>query len=199
MILSRKAQRARSEFRGNLALPPAPPLHWPIAGFHAKLTGKMPTHSRIENNHTMATASALPKLRRANVPQDKCLCDFCTAKCCRYFALSIDEPEDETDFEYIRWFLLHDRASVFKEDDDWYLLVHTECRHLQPDYRCGIYETRPKICREYSTKDCEFEDDWTYDFYLERPEQVAEYMEAVLQQKGKSIRSAKPPLLPILS
>ena len=71
------------------------------------------------------------------------------------------------DYEFIRWFLLHDRATVFKEDDDWYLLVHTECEHLQTDNRCGIYETRPQVCRDYTTKDCEYDDDWTYDFYLE--------------------------------
>ena len=147
----------------------------------------------------MATAAALPKLRRKDIPKDKVLCDYCTAKCCRYFAVTIETPEDRRDFEYIRWFLLHDRAAVFKEDDDWYLLVHTECRHLQPDNRCGIYETRPNVCREYSTKDCEFEDDWTYEFYLETPEQAAEYMEAVLQEKGQSIRSPKPSLLPILA
>jgi Fe-S-cluster containining protein len=147
----------------------------------------------------MATAAALPKLRREHVPKDKVLCEYCTAKCCRYFAVTIETPEDRTDFEYIRWFLLHDRAAVFKEDDDWYLLVHTECRHLQPDNRCGIYETRPQVCRDYSTKDCEFEDDWTYDFYLETSEQVSEYMEAVLQKKNKTIRSPKPPLLPIIN
>ena len=147
----------------------------------------------------MATALAPIKPRRKQVPADKVLCEYCTAKCCRYFALPIETPETFEDFEYIRWFLLHDRATVFKEDEDWYLLVHTECRHLQADYRCGIYETRPKICREYSTKDCEYEDDWTYDFYLETSEQVGEYMEAVLQEKGQSIRSPKPPLLPIIS
>jgi uncharacterized protein len=147
----------------------------------------------------MATAAPLPKLRRKDVPKDKVLCEYCTAKCCRYFAVTIETPEDHTDFEYIRWFLLHDRATVFKEDDDWFLLVHTECRHLQPDNLCGIYDTRPHICQEYSTKDCEFEDDWTYDFYLETPEQVSEYVEAVLPKKGQSIRSPKPPLLPIIS
>ena len=146
----------------------------------------------------MATAVPVTKPRRKEIPDDKVLCEYCTAKCCRYFAMPIEAPEDLTDFEYIRWYLLHERATVFKEDDDWYLLVHTTCRHLQDDNRCGIYETRPQICREYSTKDCEYEDDWTYDFYLERPEQVAEYEEAVLQEKGKSIRSPKPPLLPII-
>jgi Fe-S-cluster containining protein len=113
--------------------------------------------------------------------------------------LPIEGPEEFADFEFIRWYLLHERATVFKESDNWYLLVHTKCQHLQEDNRCGIYETRPQICRDYNTKDCEFDDDWTYDFYLERPEQVAEYTEAVLQEEGRSIRSPKPPLLPIIS
>jgi uncharacterized protein len=146
----------------------------------------------------MATAATLPKIRRKDVPADHVLCDYCTAKCCRYFALPIDTPETFKDYEYVRWYLLHDRAAVFKEDDDWYLLVHTVCEHLQPDNRCGIYETRPPICREYSIKHCEYEDDWTYEFYLETAQQVAEYREAVLQKKGRSIRSPKPPLLPVV-
>jgi Fe-S-cluster containining protein len=147
----------------------------------------------------MSTAVSLPKIRRKDVPEGKSLCEYCTAKCCRYFALPIETPETLEDYEFIRWFLLHDRATVFKEDDDWYLLVHTECEHLRPDNMCGIYETRPQICRDYSTKDCEYEDDWTYDFYLETADQVAEYTEAVVQKKGRDIRSCKPPLLPVIS
>jgi len=146
----------------------------------------------------MATALAPTKPRRKDIPEGKVLCEYCTAKCCRYFALPIDAPEDRSDFEFMRWFLLHEGATVFKEDETWYLLVHAVCRHLQDDNRCGIYDTRPQVCQDYSTKDCEYEDDWTYDFYLERPEQVAEYTEAVLPKKGKSIRSPKPALLPIL-
>jgi Fe-S-cluster containining protein len=146
----------------------------------------------------MATALATTKPTRKQVPEGKVLCEYCTAKCCRYFALPIDAPEDRSDFEFMRWFLLHEGATVFKEDETWYLLVHAVCRHLQDDNRCGIYETRPQVCQDYNTKDCEYDDDWTYDFYLERPEQVAEYTEAVLPKKGQSIRSAKPPLLPIL-
>jgi Fe-S-cluster containining protein len=147
----------------------------------------------------MATAFGLTKPPRAKVPSGANLCEYCTAKCCRYFALPIETPEEFADFEYIRWYLLHDRATVFKEDDDWYLLVYTTCKHLQDDNRCGIYETRPKICRDYTTKDCEYEDDWTYDFYLETASQVGEYTEAILQKKRKSIRSPKPALLPVLS
>jgi len=109
-------------------------------------------------------------------------------------------PTTRDDWEYIRWFLLHDKASVFKEDDNWYLLVSTECKHLLPDNRCGIYHTRPKICREYSTDECEYDDDWLYERFLETAEQAWEYAEAILPpEKGQSIRSPKPPLLPVLA
>ena len=146
----------------------------------------------------MATALLSPKPRREDVPDVTTLCEYCTAKCCRYFALPLEAPEDFADFEFIRWFLLHERATVFKDGADWYMLVHTTCRHLRDDNMCGIYETRPQICRDYTTKECEYEDDWTYDFYLERPEQVVEYEEAMFQDEGNGIRSKKPALMPIL-
>jgi Fe-S-cluster containining protein len=140
------------------------------------------------------------KPRREDLKPDEVLCDHCTAKCCRYFALPIESPSSFQDYEFIRWYLLHEHATVFTEDEDWYLLVHTACKHLGEDQRCGIYETRPQICRDYSTDNCEYEDDWTYDRYFETPEQVEEYMEAVLPRKRDAdIRSAKPPLLPVLA
>ena len=138
------------------------------------------------------------KPRREDIPASECLCSYCTAKCCRYFALPLETPTERADFEYIRWYLLHDRAAVFTEEGTWYLLVHTVCKHLQPDNRCGIYHTRPPICREYSTDNCEYEDNWVYDHYFETSEQVEEYIEATLGPTKGNIRRAKPPLLPLL-
>ena len=140
------------------------------------------------------------KMTRPELPPGDSLCDHCTAKCCRYFALPMDTPTERKDLEYIRWFLMHDKAAVFTEDETWYLLVHTTCKHLQPDNRCGVYETRPEICREYHTDDCEYDEDWVYERYFETSEQVAEYMEAVLPKKrGESIRSPRPQMFPIVS
>jgi Fe-S-cluster containining protein len=132
------------------------------------------------------------KPHRAEVPKDVPLCAFCTAKCCRYFALAIDSPDTWKDFEYMRWFLLHEGAAVFTEDGDWYLLVYGACKHLRPDQRCAIYPTRPRICREYTTGKCEYDDTWVYDRYLETAEQVEEYAEAVLgPRRGRGIRSPR--------
>ena len=131
------------------------------------------------------------KFRREDLPEGGNLCEHCTAKCCRYFALPIERPTSMSDFQYIRWYLLHDRASVFVEGATWFLLVHTTCKHLQGDHRCGIYETRPPICREYTTDNCEFDDDFTYDRYFETPEQIDEFANARFSTP-ETFRSPRP-------
>jgi Fe-S-cluster containining protein len=138
------------------------------------------------------------KMTRENLPEGKGLCDYCTAKCCKYFALPIETPTERQDYDFIRWFLLHEHATVFTEDGTWYILVHTTCKHLRPDNLCGIYETRPQICRDYTTDNCEYDDDWVYDQYFETAEQVAEYTEAILGHADGLFRSPKPPVLPML-
>lgn len=142
--------------------------------------------------------SQLPAAKPQQVPRsqvglDQVLCDHCTAKCCRYFSLSIERPETAADFDYLRWYLLHEHATLFTEEDDWYLLVHTTCKHLQPDNRCGIYETRPQICRDYTTDQCEYNDEYTFDRYFETAEQVQEYAQARFQNM-ENFRSPKPTL-----
>jgi len=135
------------------------------------------------------------KPHREDLKPGEVLCSYCPAKCCCYFALPIDTPEDWHDFEYLRWYLLHERATVFIEDDCWYLLVHNRCKHLGQDNLCTQYKTRPQICRDYTTVNCEYEDDWVYDHYWETPEQIEEYAEAVLgPRKGRSFRSPVPQL-----
>ena len=85
------------------------------------------------------------------------------------------------------------RASIFTDEGCWYLLVQNVCKHLRDDQLCDIYDTRPQICRDYSTVNCEYEDDWVYDHYFETSEQVEEYAEAVLgPREGGTFRSPKP-------
>jgi len=116
--------------------------------------------------------------------ENDCLCDRCTALCCRYFALEIDEPDTAEDYDDIRWYLAHENVHIFIEDDEWYLSVQTRCQHLQDDNRCGIYEDRPKICREYTTENCDY---YTgqYDFqqYFTKPEELEAYAQIVLGSK----------------
>jgi uncharacterized protein len=142
---------------------------------------------------TLADPVCRRKPRRHDIGTDAVLCEYCGAKCCRYFALPIDEPTEWTDFDYIRWYLLHERAAVFIEEGSWYLLVKNRCRHVNAEGMCMIYDSRPQICRDYSIADCEYEDDWIYEHYWETAEQVEEYAEAVLGPRdGGGFRSAKP-------
>ena len=105
-----------------------------------------------------------------------CLCDKCSALCCRYFVLEIDTPETRRAYDDIRWYLIHENVFVFIEKKKWYLGIYSRCKHLQVDNRCGIYETRPKICREYSTDNCDYhggEYDW--DILFSSAEQLERY------------------------
>ena len=146
-----------------------------------------------ETSLPIPTYRCQQKLRREDLKSGEVLCSYCGAKCCCYFALPIDTPDCWEDFEFIRWYLLHDRATVFIEEDCWYLLVHNRCKHLRDDNLCGTYANRPQICRNYTTDRCEYEDHWVYDHYWETAEQVEEYAEAVLGPRdGNEFRSPRP-------
>ncbi len=88
-------------------------------------------------------------------PQNKC--DFCSAQCCSYITQQVDTPTTMHEFDVLLWQIAHKGIHIFKDGNGWYLLSMTRCTHLQSDNRCGIYETRPMICREHSTGGCEFD------------------------------------------
>jgi len=136
------------------------------------------------------------KPRREELPPDVNLCQYCSAKCCRYLAIQIDEPTTGRQFDYLVWFLLHEGVAVFMERKRWFVLFRTTCKELLHDGRCGIYEERPKICRRYSTKRCEYEDDWVYEKLFELPQQVLEYAEVMLAPPGVVKRTARKPSQP---
>ncbi len=89
-------------------------------------------------------------------PENKC--GFCTnSKCGTYLTQQIPTPRSKHDFDHLLWQISHQNVQVYKDEDGWYLLVNNKCLQLQPDGRCGIYETRPQVCREYSNDYCEFD------------------------------------------
>ncbi len=136
-------------------------------------------------------------IKRSELKPGEVLCSYCTARCCRYFAFPIDRPETLEDLEYIRWFMLHDPVSIFVEDETWYIMVHLDCKHLLPDYRCGIYDHRPIICQQYSTADCEYDNFEAYDQFFETAEQIDEYTNARFNSPD-TFRSRKPNGLPVI-
>jgi Fe-S-cluster containining protein len=104
------------------------------------------------------------------------LCEHCTAVCCTYIALPLETPETRGDFDDIRWFLLHEDISVFVEDGEWYIAMNTRCRHVLSDQRCAIYARRPRVCRKYSTDDCDYHSgDYGWEQHFTSPEQLEAY------------------------
>ena len=47
-------------------------------------------------------------------------CSECDGKCCKYITVQIDEPEEEIDFEELKWFLCHENIMVYLDNDDSY-------------------------------------------------------------------------------
>ncbi|MFH1746647.1 MAG: YkgJ family cysteine cluster protein [Planctomycetota bacterium] len=114
------------------------------------------------------------------------LCEHCTGACCRYIALPIETPDTRPEFDDIRWYLLHENISVFVEDGEWFINMVTPCRHLQADNRCGIYATRPRICRQYTTEKCDYHSgDYGWEQHFTCPEHLDEYVREFFRESRK--------------
>lgn len=131
---------------------------------------------------------------RSQLKPGEVLCEHCTSLCCRYYSLHLATPKTWDDFDNIRWYLAHGGNSVYVDAGNWYLMVHGDCRYLLPDNRCGIYQNRPKVCADYTTEACEFDNEFVFDKFFEVPEQIWEFAEAILPP-----RKPRDSSLPILS
>ena len=124
--------------------------------------------------------TSVKTITREELKAGEILCSYCTARCCRYFAMGIDTPTTWEQFDNMRWYMMHGPFSIFVDGETWYLMIPGDCQHLLDDHRCGTYETRPQICRDYTTDNCEYDNDGVYDQLFETPEQLWEYAHAVL-------------------
>jgi len=130
--------------------------------------------------------TAAAKAERSQVE----ICQECEAACCRYITIFIPQPTDKEDFDNIRWYLCHEGVSVFQDDElDWAVIIPTDCKMLNRDHTCKIYEDRPEACRDYSAEGCENQDD-SEGNYKEYFESVDE-LEAYLDRRWRRNRGAK--------
>jgi Fe-S-cluster containining protein len=122
----------------------------------------------------------------------KVLCDKCTALCCRYFALPIETPTTKEDYDDIRWYLCHKGITVFVEDGDWYINIKNTCKYLADDYTCRIYKKRPRICRQYSHKDCDFtEGEYDYKLHFTNDKQISGHIRTKFDNNPSKKRKKK--------
>jgi Fe-S-cluster containining protein len=87
-------------------------------------------------------------------PSGKFGCSEC-GLCCTYLAIEIDGPTTVKRATELLWYLYHQHVSLYLNDDSWMVQFETTCHHLTEDRKCGIYATRPHICREFSEQECE--------------------------------------------
>lgn len=125
-------------------------------------------------------------------PKDGPPCHLCSALCCKYFAIEIDRPTTPRDHDEIRWFLMHENVVVWMQEGDWYVEVRNVCRNLRADNTCGIYETRPQICRDYGLPDVEgpceyFSRDADYDLMFESVERFESWSKVELAKRERRL------------
>lgn len=119
-------------------------------------------------------------------------CYTCDGKCCKYVVLEIEAPEEEDDFENIKWYVAHENINVFTYDEkEWFIEFITPCRHLNEKNLCGIYEKRPNICKEYSQEECPFHNEYKQKYTFSKIEDVENYMNNVWKKKNKSSSQLK--------
>ena len=109
-------------------------------------------------------------------PENKC--SFCTRSiCCTYVTHAIDTPRSKDDFEQLLWQVSHNHIKIYKDEDGWTLLVEGHCQHLQIDGGCGIYLTRPQICRDHTNDYCEYDapSEDGFDLYFQNYDDLLKY------------------------
>ncbi|MBW2968848.1 YkgJ family cysteine cluster protein [Candidatus Woesearchaeota archaeon] len=109
-------------------------------------------------------------------------CEECGAKCCRYIAVEMDEPDCLDDWDKIKWLLMHEGVSVYLDNDgDWIVEVTTKCKNLGDDNKCKIYDTRPDLCRDHDAETCVMNGEGKAEVVIfKSPEEVDKY----LKEKG---------------
>ena len=85
-------------------------------------------------------------------------CTDC-AKCCTYVGVGIATPNRARYATDLLWSLSHEHVYVYVDGNkEWSVHFETRCRNLGDDLLCGIYETRPHLCRNFDNKTCEVND-----------------------------------------
>ncbi len=121
-----------------------------------------------------------------HTPENKCAsCKGAT--CCTYITQQIDTPRTQQDFSNLLWQVSHQGVHAFRDEGIWYLLFEGRCTHLQADGRCGIYETRPQVCRDHSNDYCELDAprEEGFDLHFKGYDELLEYCKKKFKNWGK--------------
>jgi uncharacterized protein len=124
-------------------------------------------------------------------------CVKCSARCCRYFCIPLGMPAGDEDLDTVRWYLLHEGASVFIDrEGTWWARVENRCRMLEDGPRgprCRNYKGRPLVCRRFSPKECEYTlGGWDCTALFQTADELDAYLRALPRLGKPKPRKRKP-------
>lgn len=151
----------------------------PTAAGRAKRP-KAPTRAPATPRVTTRGPRSLPVLEQPRSPVPCLSCGLC----CSYVAIEIDGPDTLRNATNILWYLYHQNICIYVHDDEWMVQFEARCQHYHDDHKCGIYATRPQICREYDETSCEINADEVGTVFYN----TGEYL-AYLQQHHKRMHT----------
>jgi uncharacterized protein len=106
-------------------------------------------------------------------------CDNCNAECCRYVVIEWAKPKTQADIEELKWFICHENINIFiDEEDSLNVEFVTPCKYLK-DNKCSIYKKRPLVCKEYSSKECTFHNEYKEKISFSTPEEIERYFKKI--------------------
>lgn len=112
-----------------------------------------------------------------NIKIDK-KCTKCKKSiCCNSINQKIPTPKSKEDFDHLIWQVSHENINIFKDSDGWFLHIQSRCMHLGANGACGIYETRPWVCREYDNDFCEYDEsiEEASELFFSSPKKLEKY------------------------
>lgn len=86
--------------------------------------------------------------------KNKQICKGCSL-CCQHLGILISPPKTKEDLDMINWYILHKTRVYINHENEWVVELKRKCSALDQKGLCSIYPKRPKLCREYSQKDCD--------------------------------------------
>ncbi len=118
-----------------------------------------------------------------------------SAACCQEISIRMGVATDMKFWDDLRWMVAHKNVSVARKisDGEWYVIFETECEQLTSHGRCWVYDSRPNICADYSSKTCVINGSGDiYDLEFNSYEDFTQYMkDTVVPEYEKDLNQSQ--------
>ena len=112
-------------------------------------------------------------------------CATCGGKCCRYILVDLPTPRSRIDYNNYAWYLAHENMAIYIDDGKWYLTVFNDCRYLDSESKCSIYDKRFQACRDHTDENCEYDSNYVADVIFRDPFELMEYGEKKFRKAAR--------------